>query len=132
MSDKLYARHYKLHDFIHQYKIGGYGLTSDIGKTDAYDLYHNDYLGKFTASSVLFNLRGAEKNASAFGLSTKGLLEFWKMFPEDKWGDVIKEQVFLDIFKGGDSAVLKRLRKNDLGTFHREYKEKMNNYWSSI
>ena len=128
VSEKLYARHYKLRDFVKNYRWQ-FALTSEFGKTDAYDLYHWGFLGKHVARNVLSNLRGPDLNASAFGLTTKGVIEFLKMFPEDKAAETVKFVLFTNIFHdGAGSAVIKYLEKNDKNSF----RERSRYFWRKL
>lgn len=73
------ARHFTLYKVAERFGWG-WGLTSEIGKAHAYELTHKGELYKTSASSVARMLFGADKLASAFGITPKGLDVLIKYF----------------------------------------------------
>ena len=87
------ARHSALKYVLKNYKWG-YALTSEMIKAHAYQCWNNSELAKVEAKSVREFLTGADNLASAFGVTLKGIITGYKLWPE------LVEGMLHDLMKG--------------------------------
>lgn len=120
-AKKEYARHSALIDVAVDAPMDGWGfrLTSDLDKAHAYQCYHAQELSNMGSTSVDSNfiagrLQGADKLASAFGITLKGFVTLMYLYPE--YSEPMLPVLFSDIF--GNQKIVDSLRKRELrGTF---------------
>lgn len=98
----------------------GYMLTSELDKAHAYQCYHNQELAKIPSTYVdsrfIGSIRGADKLASAFGVTLKGVITAMILWPNSKEVKKARLALFEDIF--GSQIILKELKKREKrGTF---------------
>lgn len=117
IATKSYARHAALDAVLGYSRKDGWGylLTSELDKGHAYQCYHAQELANMGSTSVdsrfIGLLRGADKLASAFGVTLKGFITAMILWPESGEVKKAKKSLFEDIF--GEQVIMKQLKKRE-------------------
>ena len=105
---KALARYRTLLRIVQSYEWG-WALTSWLDKGHAYQLDQHGEVTRETATSVRSGLYGAEKLASAFGVSLKGFLVLLELYPDLAAVKGMKKDLFDNIFDTDDQKLAKSL-----------------------
>ncbi len=117
IATKNYARHEALDAVLGYSNQSGWGymLTSELDKAHAYQCYHNQELANMPSTNVdhkfIGLLRGADKLASAFGVTLKGFITAMILWPDSREVKKARLALFEDIF--GSQIILKELKKRE-------------------